>query len=817
MAKSNIVKNAEGKLMLSQNVYAMCRNEEPADSNVDVLSLLGVLSENADLFLEKDEKKKSKAMLRYMYTQNELNKICAKNKVKDVDALIDQVQKYKGTFNYPAEIAPVVNNLNDMKEYINTVITNKDLSANLLPPGREHAEDLRLLQTGALGLVKNILALNNSTEFADIQIYRTKLAPIKKSETISDAKAEEIYKSTLAHVKKFYGYNVVGTKMTMEAERLSGSKLVCHLNDNKLSNSVNILYNTAKQLKGSKNISFITAKQFIDVKDKSELKALEQAFNEKKEIISEAVSTMSTLFVSRFVFDKNTYFDVNKQLSMQLAYKLRPLVFSTDGKNEEDPSIKDAWLIKYLKNRVMQNVTEVVAKNGIHSAQELAKIYAINGTKAQSPNDILNIEDFVFSTQLNSPEPQKEQFLENSVKNNTVGTIKNNKELLKRVENETIKNLLKQKKYYEIYENAYNKKYKEVLDELLKQKAEEPVKLAEELDDLKDTNIENQDDVNKLLNQKLTTEQTVEVVKAQAEINAKDDAIETVENILSEEQANVQKAVEEQAEELEDDYELGIASNVEEIPTPLESTQETLAENDTLTPVVLEEMVEQVEEPEETVEEPVEEKEPEETVEEIEIIEEKSEGEETKALATYHTEEKPTSPEEYFNGFKKIYKQILKGKNVIEALNLRMTDNKRVQTNKQLNAAKKTREFMTEQIATVLAEKTFVYYAKARKSKNINISDRPRAIVSCYCNEELLGKSIFYSGWRSQTNKWLAVTLATECNKLLNDYGLEYAIDENTYKKVTSNQSFKTFEKDLQDYRQMMSKEKVSEDPELEA
>lgn len=807
----NIIRNVEGKLMLSPSVYKIGKNGAPTDSNIDVFSLIGALSENADLFLEKDNKKRYKAMLRYMYTQSEINGILAKNKVKNLDALIDHVQKYKGTVNYPAELAPVIQNLNEMQEYLNTVITNKELSANLLPPGRAHSENLRLLQSGSLGLVKNILHLNNSSNFADIKVFKSKLTTIEKSDKISEAKAIQIYNNTLAHVKKVYGYNVVGTSLPMEAERLSGNKLVCHLDKNKLFSSVNILYNTAKQLKGSKNISFNTAKQYVYTNDKTELKMLEHEFNAKKENISEVVSVISTLFISRFILDKDAYFDVNKQLSIQLAYKLRTLIFSTDGVKAEDPSVKDAWLIKFIQNRVMQNVTEVVTKNGINSAQQLAKIYAANGTTFENASDILNIEDLVFATQKNSQELQKVQTLSHAAVNNTFGTIKKKDALLKRVKSDAVKNLLKQPKYYEIYENAYNKKYNEVLNILLTQKKElDSLEFENRLENVKDSNGITQEEINEKSSQKLTTEQAVELVKTQAEVNASEDATETIENIINEEKVNSQT--------VEDDETLNLIPNIqEEQPKVVENetaTEQAVASNDLNAVVVEEKEQENLKEENLAKAENVEKAVEEEKVENVEKVEENTENKEKQI---FHTEEEPKSPEELFNEFKKIYKQILKGKNIVETLNLRMRDNKRIQNNKQNTAAKKTREFMTEQIATVLAEKTFVYYAKAKKSKNIEISSRPRAIISCYCNEELLGKSIFYSEWRSQTNKWLGVLLASECNKLLNEFNLEYAVDEKTFAKITAKESFKNFEKELQNYRETMKKTETSvEEAELE-
>ena len=110
---------------------------------------------------------------------------------------------------------------------------------------------------------------------------------------------------------------------------------------------------------------------------------------------------------------------------------------------------------------------------------------------------------------------------------------------------------------------------------------------------------------------------------------------------------------------------------------------------------------------------------------------------------------------------------------------------------------------MIDQIAATLAERTCVYYDKAKKSNNIAISDRSRSIISCYCNEVLLGKSIFASNWRKSTNEWLAVVLANECNAMLKQYNLEYAVDESTYATITKKYSTQmaNFVKELNKYR----------------
>lgn len=956
---TNAIINDNGKLVISDDVYSAYRNQDASDKNIDVFSLLGALSENADIFLQEDEKIRYKAMIRYMYSQDEIKKILEENNIKNLDALVDSLQKNQGSPNISASLKSVLNNLLKMQEYVNLVIQDKDKANSLTPPGREHTEKLRLLKSGSLGFVKNILRLNDGKDLEKLTIKKNQgVAPlILDQQEFPTAKTGITYKSVTKHVQKVYGYKVKGA-VPGELEHIDGKAITCRLNNDPLTNAVNVLYQVSTQMYGSKNITFSSAKKYLD-KNVDE-KELEKIFAEKKQAIAEAVSLMTTIFAARFVLDKDSYYLVNRQLSVQLAYKMKELVFTNDGANADDPSVKDAWLIKYIKEKVNNNVTNIVTKNNVHTAQQLASIYAENGTMIAAPENIVTIDDLVFSQQSNAPSQQAQNQLTNAIENNTKPILKNIdfKKIISEIKNKKVKELLKKSHYLKLYKQVYSETYmaivekddikqrvdklkqhiqrtQDIIDNVEEQAPEDVVRAQAQHDGARDaiavieqTQQQGQDqaDTDKLgvvqtpvqspaegpQTQVAPTEEvdtTEQGANDQEGSDSTDDADDSEDDATTsdDEQApteepriftrpetfdpalpialrifnyyrepkvstdavhnschisykrlnNILKVMQEYnyitvvednskqgdvVPELSKKYKVNITLKevndlfkdffenyqwkqgdsveytlyprqevpvqtdeeavriaqqpvVEENTEPVEGTIETDAQpventTDTTTEVVAETGDDQTQTADTTE---ADETDATETDESDDTQLENNNDDQTASqdqdsgsnARVLYTEPKPQTAEELYEAIKKTYLSMLKGKNVQAYLNLRSTVDARIQDNKQTLAGQKVKSFMIEQIATTLAERTCVYYDKAKRSKNIEISDRPRAIISCFSNEVLLGKSLFASNWRKNTNAWLAVMLAKECNSVLNQFNLEYAVDEKTYATVT--------------------------------
>lgn len=834
MGEKNIA-TYNGKVMISNEFYRNYRGQGPLDYNVDVFSIIGALSNNADIFLETDEKKRYKAMLRYMYSQNEIQEIIAKNNVKNLDALIALIQKTQGLANVPSSLKPVMDSLILMQEYVAAVSEDKDLSNTLTPPGRQHSEKLRLLKSGALGLVNNILHLNDGNDLSRLTTRVIGIGPLLIDENKTPKpKMQVAYDATIKHIKNVYGYSVKAT-MAKEPEHIKGKTLICDLKNDLLTNSVNMMYNVSKQLTGSKNISFDIAKKYFS--EKNDSKELEQKFNEKKAVISEAVTILSTMFMSRFVYSSDVYFEVNRQLSMQLAYKMKGLVFSNDGENENDPSVQDVWLIKYIKDRVSRNVTEILTKNGIHTAQQLSSIYSLNGSVVNLPNDIVTIDDFVFAKQTNFPTKQRKQELVNSIENKTGAIIKddNISRTIKRIKNPVVRNLLKNPTYRKIYKEEYRKTYEDFMKTVSTETATDegdPSRLKVAASSIQ----EPQDKTDNLQN---TSPE--ELVTVQAQQDAKQDVLEdlglsetpqgqnlvadgTKLNVAPEGQNPTDDSTTDvvdtnDGQQPETDAPSDAENNTPEVPSETDAPSDA-PEAPSETGTTGEEQV--GEKP--VADEPKVDTEPESTGTDknvgpveprhrvLKVVDTRSKMIILNSLLRepkqYSTEQKPKAPEEMYEAIKKSYISLLNSKNVKELLNLRSIDTQRIQTDKQNIAGRKVKDHMIEEIATALAERTCVYYAKAYQSKNVSISDRPRAIISCFCNEVLMGKTIFASNWRKSVDPLLAVLLADECNTALKEIDLEYAVDEDTYAKV--NKKYATqianFKGELEKFRKKQAK-----------
>jgi len=774
-----------------------------------VFSTIDILNRNSDLFHK--TKNTTNTALKTIYSAEEIKELMEKTNANSYENLVSKVEK---AMKNPVKGVYVNNIANKVAKFLADLKAEKPVEVQEKNANKYVNTQLKKYANGPSALVSRISSIYGDNRYYNkVNAYINNLTPLFvkfEDDKEADNKVYEIEN----YVKDTYNYSFKLDANT-GINKLTRTIKIANQNS-KMDNCVNMLYSVAKNLKGSQktnvnvarkllnkdeNNDFLTKKNrlnnYIGVKytvvDKQH--KVKNIFKAHSETISDVVSTLTTAFMARFVFDSKYYAEIERDLTEQAANKMKYLSFSKD-------SNEDYWVNTLIQERLKLNIAQVCAANNITDAKQLLQVYNNNGTVVLNPEKVNCIDDLVFSLQYTTKESVENTELVNVSENKikVTKTIKNKKQKVKRppVFNKKPNKYLEHirgtdlyKKYYEKYLNEYTNIKVDKNNLNLENELQEIISSTDKnLDAL--TNLAKKEDLNPQDAETLTaTAAANDVVReiaeqAQEELKAQEE-VETVEvNEAEETSEETTQQTEEEATE----------------QTATETTEEVKEEK---VEVVKFEIVEKEELKNENIDEINSEYPVQLTIDDIILKEEKEENTETNELTkvtpVFLTTKKvkDLSDEEISKKVAKHYTKIIHGANgkvgvVGQNLNYRIIEKKSSKNasindserldDPQFKKANKIRDEKINLIIEDLTQKTVEYFKENKESLPENVT------IAKLCNM-FIKSELNYAEDKSFTitnlKNCLSVLITESVNPSLKDLNLELYTGKKTYKNYHEN------------------------------
>lgn len=738
-----------------------------------VFSTLDILNKNSDLFYP--TKNTVSSALRMIYTTKELNKVVEETNSSSIDKLAKKVEKALNGKNNDVKINAVASQVG---EFLNNIQIQEKISSD----GTEYdvASGNKIvdkLASGPYNLINQVTKVYGTNRYIDIETTPLELTPLYAKfydEAKGVAKINEIEK----HIKDVYGYNVTYSQ-AKNPIHIFKKTLKLTKYESGLDSCVNMLYSTAQTLVGSKKVGKKLAEQTLAKNNDSEFfnsktydnKKVKQIYNEQKNTIKDVVSTLSTIFMARFVFEAPEFGEIERDLTEQACKKMQTLRIGNDP-NE------DYWINQFIEDRLKVNVSQILTANNITKADQLLKIYNQNGTKVLNPESVTNLNDLVFALQYNENIFVDNEKLTNLKENSlqAKAKVKNNKVKVKkptRLDN-YLNNVIRKSDEYKKYYAEYLKKYKQLAQVELRiqneQTKSELLKISSNLDE----------NLNKLAELSEKSKDNAELTAACTNLTAKTDAFKT--------------AVFEELNKSDEDVESAIGAKKEVVsnePANQDSTKYgkySVLENHDAESV---------------------------NASEGQVVMEDvypNNGEQLKIQLSSQNRLGNLSDEKVQRKIEKYYQNMVfgsKGKTGIisKMLNYRMTeksnkksttylsDNERLD-DKDLNKANKIRDEQANGTIEAVSNLTYKYYLLNKE----NLKDETVSKLCAKAIKNELAVSDEETFNHSDVKKVLAIDIAKATNKELKQYNIELYTGKKTYKeysKYLENYETKNDEKEL--------------------
>ena len=751
MKKNNNSNNQKLELIIPEEDYK--EKDKIANKAYSVFSSLDILNKNNDLF--KSTKNTTITALKTIFNAKELQNLLQKTNNRNLEVFAKQVKKAMNGKNSDVTLNAVASSV---KEFLTKVNKNEAKSTDDVNFDKENLKStVEKRASGPRNLVNQVTRVYGENRYykENVQTETLKMTPLfvkfnNNTEAIN--KANEIAQ----HIKSKYKYNIIYSnhanpinvlKRNIRVEKYSGSMDSC----------INMLYSVAKTLVGSKKINLNLAKKMLDKNEYNDYlnakglvkkygdEKVSDIFKQQKETIKDVISTLSTIFMARFVFEAPLFAEIERDLTEQACLKMRTLRISKESND-------DYWINQLIEDRLKVNVSQILAANEIREVNDLKEIYDKNGTIIANPDKITNLEDLVFAVQYNNPtsvENKKIEHAKKSLAKYVKPVIKRHLKIKKQKSNKFLDEVIRKSEAYKKYYEEYLERYKnlEINDENVKKLEQEKNKIDGELDKTSqfDETTKITDDEKEKIANKTAQSDAIGTVLSLADENSEENDDEQTENVSEEEKAEKQENKAEDADSKQ--------------------------KNDKQ-----EEKGEDKSEKAETTEK-----------------EKKTENEDKKVVFKTHKKVQALADETVLRKIKKYFEKTVFGQNgkagvvgerlnyrVIEKSNKKTTyasDNERLD-DKDLTLANKIRDEKASEVVESFSGKAFEYYQTYKDNlKNLTIPS--------LCNEAIKINLNFASADKftnADLKKLMSVVIAKQANEELKENNIELYTGKKTFK-----------------------------------
>ena len=404
--------------------------DDRADNQYSIFSTLNFLNRNTDLY--KLTRNTVSTIIKLTSSPDVVKDLIEKTNSTSYDNLVEKVKK---SFVKPDDNILVNNLAKDVKTFI-VLAKKRKLTLEKITNYEKGVTKSPLLnyENSTSNLVKNVTYVYGANRYF-LDNKKVKIGQMLPLKTDFETKKEGIEKldEITKYVKDVYKYDVQTANENIG--KVKKNTLYVPSYSSRMDNVVGVLYNVSKNLVGSKNLEIKDAQQIVDKTEpnvflnsktmKNNLR--KQIFKEHKEEILDVVNTLTTIFMSRFVFDSKYFSNIERDLSEQACVKMQNLVILNN---------EDYWINELIQDRLKLNCAQILASNKIENAKQLVETYNKNGTKIVNPENIVTLDDLIFSLQYNENTEIKNLDLSNA----TTGLSKNVKANVKNRENGKVKN-----------------------------------------------------------------------------------------------------------------------------------------------------------------------------------------------------------------------------------------------------------------------------------------------------------------------------------------------------------------------------------------
>jgi len=159
--KDNIVIQ-DGQQVVSANAFDLYKLETERHVPYDPISVLGLLSGNADLFF--GTKDKYKTIINYLFSKDEINKMIEENGFSGIDALAKAIGEIRGG-KKSNKLLDAVRKVAQFEASMAKVLSHEqdEIDQSLLSPSHKN-NLMTVYENGAVGFIKNLSLLHNSDE-----------------------------------------------------------------------------------------------------------------------------------------------------------------------------------------------------------------------------------------------------------------------------------------------------------------------------------------------------------------------------------------------------------------------------------------------------------------------------------------------------------------------------------------------------------------------------------------------------------------------------------------------------------------------------
>lgn len=760
MNKNKVKKQIDSANYASQNAKAV--------KQYSIFSTLGFLNRNTDL--HKFTKNTFASALKSIYTAEQINAIASNTHSTSFEDLVKKVRNGFYGKNNQVGVKDVVN---DVRKFLNLVQKEQLTDDSVKNYDKNLTESpVADYNNSPSSLVENVSLVYGENRYYNesVPVIIDKMMPLYTKFDNDDEGLKKLNQIE-NYIQKTYGYKLsYGTQF-----KKFGKTIKTESYNDKMSNAVNMLYSVSKTLVGSKfpNKPFAKYKFLKEAKNTLENKQTNtflnaqgisnrnraKILNNHSSEILDVVNSLTTIFMARFVFDSPYFAKIERDLSEQVAVKMQNLIFATN-------SSEDYFVNELIQDRVKVNCAQILSANNITNANQLLKIYNKNGTKVVNPEEIINLDDLIFSLQYNNEEKIENKELKNVIKNNieTKPLIKSeNKVVSKKQKTEKDTKYLNKIRETELY-----KKYFAMYTEELN-KAKLFAESEQARNDVEKIREESEENLNKLAliasNENLTSNVKDGLAK---QVARQDSIINKCDELLNE-----SEEVSEEEQTLENEN------------TQNESEEKTLAQNEKT------ENSEEVHQ--QTIDDVLNSKE---TSNDIKEIEEES-SKEIKYTTERYVKSLASSNEKLLEKrVERYYSNLINGKNgkpgiVGKLLNYRVIDKPVAKKNKsandverlddkEFNKANKIRDEKIGEIITSLTEDTMEYI----KQNSDKLDDKLTVCKACLDTfKNGLGIKEDEQFTRAQMSQFLSVYITKQVNEELKEQNLELYTGKKTFKK----------------------------------
>ena len=404
--------------------------DDRADNQYSIFSTLNFLNRNTDLY--KLTRNTVSTIIKLTNSPDVVKDLIEKTNSTSYDNLVEKVKK---SFVKPDDNILVNNLAKDVKTFI-VLAKKRKLTLEKITNYEKGVTKSPLLnyENSTSNLVKNVTYVYGANRYF-LDNKKVKIGQMLPLKTDFETKKEGIEKldEITKYVKDVYKYDVQTANENIG--KVKKNTLYVPSYSSRMDNVVGVLYNVSKNLVGSKNLEIKDAQQIVDKTEpnvflnsktmKNNLR--KQIFKEHKEEILDVVNTLTTIFMSRFVFDSKYFSNIERDLSEQACVKMQNLVILNN---------EDYWINELIQDRLKLNCAQILASNKIENVKQLVETYNKNGTKIVNPENIVTLDDLIFSLQYNENTEIKNLDLSNA----TAGLSKNVKANVKNRENGKVKN-----------------------------------------------------------------------------------------------------------------------------------------------------------------------------------------------------------------------------------------------------------------------------------------------------------------------------------------------------------------------------------------